>query len=355
MHEFYKLDPMPVFMGTVPNEMEYKFQEMVFVECHNCGEIQLGSYPDVSDLYLRNHNIDVVGQLWNSHFDSFAHFIGNVENKRILEISDPSAKAAKRCSKFKKWTIVEMNPFFEATDNIDVIKGYFSYDLPINIDVDIIVHSHFFEHSLDPSRDLKKMWEILPKDGEMFFSIPDIPSLIEDSNSPTALNFEHTYYYDLELLSFLLEVNGFEVVKTKKFNSHSIFIHAKKCHNPVRRPNINYRDRKKMFMDCFVFHKNSITCINNALEKQENTFIYGSHVTSQFYMFNGLNIRLVGLLDKSNSKNSELLYGTKLRTSYPEELLNYSDPNVIVSHSSIYKNEIMENIRLFIGDKVKFF
>ena len=342
-------------MGTVPSEMEYKFQEMSFVECLSCGEIQLGSYPSISDLYLRNHNVDVVGQLWNSHFDSFANFIGNVENKRVLEISDPSAKVAKKCSKFKKWTIVEMNPFFETTDNIDVIKGYFSYDLSIDIDVDIIVHSHFFEHSLDPNRDLKKMWETLPEDGEMFFSIPDIPSLIEHSNSPTALNFEHTYYYDLELLSFLLERNGFQVVRVDGFKSHSIFIHVKKLPHPMPQTSIGYRDRKKIFIDCFVFHKNSITCINNALEKQENTFIYGSHVTSQFYMFNGLNISLVGVLDRSNSKNSELLYGTNLRTFYPEELRNHNEPNVIVSHSSIYKNEIIDDIRSFAGDKVKFF
>ena len=346
---------MPVFMGTVPNQMEYKFQEMVFVECLNCGGVQLESHPDVSDLYLRNHNVDVVGQLWNSHFDSLSAFIGNVENKSILEISDPSAKLAKRCNNFKKWTIVEVNPFFETTEKIDVIKGYFSYDLPIDIDVDIIVHSHFFEHSLDPNRDLKKMWETLPEQGEMFFSIPDIPSLIERSNSPTALNFEHTYYYDLELLSFLLEANGFEVIETKNFKSHSIFIHVRKCRRPTQRPNISYRDRKKMFMDCFGFHKNNITLINKALERCENTFIYGSHVTSQFYMFNGLNVQLIGLLDKSNSKNNEFLYGTKLRTFYPEELLKYSDVNVIVSHSSIYKSEITENIKSFAGDKVNFF
>lgn len=355
LNEFYRLNPMPVFMGTVPNEMKYKFQDMTFVECLNCGEVQLGSYPSISDLYLKNHNVDVVGQLWNSHFDSFSDFIGSVENKRVLEISDPSAKLAKRCDKFKKWTIIEMNPFFEATDNIDVIKDYFSYDLPIDIDVDVIVHSHFFEHSLNPSRDLKKMWEILPESGDMFFSIPDIPSLIQHSNSPTALNFEHTYYYDLELLSFLLETNGFEVVKIRSFKNHSIFVHAKKSLRPARVSIIGYRDRKEMFVDCFGFHRNNVNLINTTLEKCDNTFIYGAHVTSQFYIFNGLNVKLMGTLDKSASKNGEILYGTELRTFYPEELLNHEEANVIVSHSSVYKNEIIENIKSFAGNRVKLF
>lgn len=354
LREFYKLDQMPVFMGTVPNEMGYKFQEMSFVECLSCGEVQLGSYPRISDLYLRNHNVDVVGHLWNSHFDSFANFIGDIENKNVLEISDPSAKLATRCSKFKKWTIIEVNPSFEATEKIDVIRSYFSYDLPIDIKVDLIVHSHFFEHSLDPNRDLKKMWEILPDDGQMFFSIPDLSSLIKHSNSPTALNFEHTYYYDLELLSFLLESNGFKVVKIDHFRSHSIFIQVKKLSDSISHTSISYRDRKKIFIDCFGFHQNNISLINSAIKKQENTFIYGSHVTSQFYIFNGLNVNLVGTIDKSTSKNNELLYGTQLRTFYPENILKYSEPNVIVSHSSIYKNEIIDNIKSFAGNKVKF-
>ena len=68
MMTFQSLNKMPVFMGTVKKYGNYKFLEMKYDECADCGNIQLRQYPDLESLYLKNHNVDLVGELWKKHF-----------------------------------------------------------------------------------------------------------------------------------------------------------------------------------------------------------------------------------------------------------------------------------------------
>lgn len=350
LETIFSSQEMPVFMGTVKTSQEFYYLPMIYDECLSCGNVQLKNHPDLDKVYLNNHNIDLVGQLWNSHYDEFKEFIGDITGRNILEISDPSAKLAKRCENFHKWTIIEMSPHFESTEKINVIRNFFSSNINLEeLSVDVIVHSHFFEHSLNPNSDLKKMWDILPNGGDMFFSVPNLKSLIKDSNSPTALSFEHTYFYDAEFLSNLLMKNGFEIRNIQYYKKHSIFFHVRK--SDIKDITFNYNSQRQFFFDCFNFHKSNIKKINEKLQNEENVFIYGSHVTSQYYLFNGLNLKIKGVLDNSVSKNGNFLYGTDLITYFPEEILKCEECSVIVSHSSVYKNEIIENISRLAKEK----
>jgi hypothetical protein len=66
-------------------------------------------------------------------------------------------------------------------------------------------------------------------------------------------------------------------------------------------------------------------------------------------------LEIRGILDRSVSKNGEYLYGTSLKTYFPDEILKYEECSVIVSHSSVYKDEIIDNLSQIIGKKdVKF-
>ena len=42
---------------------------------------------DLTDVYLNNHNNDIVGGLWDNHYNEFSDFISkDVENKIILDL-----------------------------------------------------------------------------------------------------------------------------------------------------------------------------------------------------------------------------------------------------------------------------
>jgi len=68
---FNTMPHMPVYMGNLPDIQEYKFMKMDFVECLECGNVQIKSHPSIEELYLKNHNVDMVGDLWNSHYEEF--------------------------------------------------------------------------------------------------------------------------------------------------------------------------------------------------------------------------------------------------------------------------------------------
>jgi len=128
-----------------------------------------------------------------------------------------------------------------------------------------------------------------------------------------------------------------------KFKNHSIFFHVSKQVDLKKNPFI-YNSRKDIFISSLNYHSDMIEKINEFAKNFKNVFIYGAHVTSQFYLFNGLNIDLIGILDKSTSKNQQYLYGTSLKSSLVENFKNYEKCCIIVSHSSVYKNEIVNNL-----------
>jgi predicted SAM-dependent methyltransferase len=341
---------MPVFMGVLEHtQKEYLIEDMIFCECTKCGCVQIKNLIDNKILYQNNHNIDVVGEIWEEHYEKFVSFI-DVEDKIVLEISDPSAKIASKIKNYDKWFIVEPNPNLDSSKNIIFIKEFFDDDFTIDNKIDIIIHSHLFEHIFDPNKFIKKCNNILKNDGKMFFSVPNLEIILKDGNSPNnVLHFEHTFYYDNIIIDFILNKNGFKVNKMEYYKNHSIFYEVEKC--DVNEVSIDYQNIKKFFMDSYKKHINNISNINQKII-DKNTFLFASHISSQFYLFNGLNKdKIICLLDNSNSKENKYLYGTNLITKKPNIINNYDECVVICSHTGIYYNEIKSGI-LSIKNKI---
>ena len=165
---------MPPFMGVSENPSSKEgLKNMKFQKCIKCGNVQLGEILPPEVVYQNNHNIGIIGNIWKNHYKEFSNFIKkNIHNKNktILEISDPSAKIASKISNLSKtWYIVEPNPNINSFDNIIFIKNFFDKDFKINDKIDIIIHSHFFEHTYNPSEFLLKCNKTLTDNGEMFF------------------------------------------------------------------------------------------------------------------------------------------------------------------------------------------
>jgi predicted SAM-dependent methyltransferase len=345
---FITLSGMPVFMGTnEKNENEY-FSDMNFLECGNCNSIQIKETLDPSMVYMNNHNIKTIGKLWTNHYIEFISFINqDIIDKNILEIGDPSFKlSSKLSSNCKKWLIVELNPDkkLQVPIKTEVLNNFFDDSFVPSTEIDVIIHSHFFEHTINPIGHIKKCYDILKPNGRLIFSVPNLEKILK-SGQPinSILNFEHTFYFDEKVLTQFLEYNGFVVDKIKKYENHSIFfscIKKEKKYGVVK-----FEKVKSTFINNLNKFKLFVEKVNQECEKHENIFLYGSHVSSQFIINLGLNTKKIKfILDNSEDKQNHKLYGTNLLTKDPTTIKEYKNPLIIVGHMSLYSDEIKQQL-----------
>ena len=99
------------------------------------------------------------------------------------------------------------------------------------------IHSHLFEHIYSPVEFLELIKGILKEDGYHIFSIPNLNQMIINTQS-NAMNFEHPYFLEENLIDQILKSLGFEIL-VKKFSSTSNSSHNS---NEVR--NANYYKSK---------------------------------------------------------------------------------------------------------------
>jgi predicted SAM-dependent methyltransferase len=337
---------MPVFMGVNINQSEEHFNDMSFNVCETCGEIQIDELLDLNVLYQNNHNINVVGNIWKQHYVELAKFISDtIKDKTILEISDPSAKIAKLSEGYKQWYIIEPNAEKVEVENLEFINGFFDENFNTIKNVDVIIHSHLLEHIHDPSSFFKKCNELLNDDGVMVISVPDMEYILNKEYSPNnILHFEHTYFLNSEILELLGNMNGFKVVETQRYNNHSIFYKLKKdtiVKKPIK------LDLAKKFKNNLEKHVSNMDEINQLMLTHNdcNVYLFGAHVSSQFYLFNGLNKdNIKSIIDNDVNKENHKLYGTNLVVNNPTIIKDEKKCVVICSHVGIYYEEIVKQL-----------
>ena len=118
-----------------------------------------------------------------------------VDNKNVLEFGDPSAKLANKLNTYSNWFIVEPNKNNDIVfnKNISFIETFFDESFVIDHRIDLIVHSHFFEHTYEPTLFLKNCFDILNDGGEMILGIPNMEYIANHNLAPfLGLFFEHT-------------------------------------------------------------------------------------------------------------------------------------------------------------------
>lgn len=328
---------MPIYMGT-NKSIIYNTSNMTFTECQCCNNIQIKEEIDLSVLYQSNHNIGIIGKIWENHYNFFVDFIkDDIINKTILEISDPSAKIAKKSVNYKKWVIIEPNPDENDSENIVFIKDFFDENLKIDFDIDIIIHSHLLEHIHNPNLFFNTLNNKLNIGGSVIFSIPNMESLTKKNVTPNnILHFEHTYYLDSNTINYLSNKHGFKIIKEEKYLDHSIFYKLIKI-DTTNNDKIKFKKNKHFFNKSLIKNKEYVEKINNLDYK--NIYLYGSHVNSQFLLSIGLK-NVINILDNSQYKINNFLYSTNLLVKSPKIIENDETPIIFLSHMGVYLEEI---------------
>jgi len=336
---------MPAFMGVVDEYCESKIELMIFEQCQNCKNIQIKNNIKDDILYQNNHNIGLVGSIWKEHYIEFGKFVSKVvKDKNVIEISDPSCKIASLSSDFKSWSIIEPNPNeCEECKNVKFIKTFLTSNYKTNVRYDILIHSHFMEHVADLHSFMDQCNKLLADDGYMCFSIPNFDYLVSSNKCPNnILHFEHTIFLNEKIIIYFLNFYGYTLIEFKKYLNHSLFFKFKKTNNK-KNTLFELVDLKNIFIKNHEFHLNKIYEINNKLNEFQEVYIFGAHVNSQFYVYNGLN-KLSGVLDNSPYKKNKFLYGTNYKVYSPDILINKKNVGVICSHIGTYYKEVIDGL-----------
>ncbi|MCX6784673.1 MAG: class I SAM-dependent methyltransferase [Candidatus Komeilibacteria bacterium] len=323
------------------------------------GVIQLTKLLPLEILYLNQHN-DGVGKIWQDHYLAFANFLKKYEPRSVLEIGGANDFIANNYlnQKQAEWTIVEPHPQFVSSDKVKVIKSWFDDKFSISGgEIDIIIHSHVLEHVYDPNQFLGQISSFL-KDGQKhIFTFPKMLEMLKN-NYTNCLNFEHTVFLTEELVDYLLEQNGFKILEKEYFgNPHSIFYATEKDSQlkPTKSLPNKYNEYKQIFLDFVNYHQAMVAELNKRIINYDGPiYLFGAHIFSQYLIGFGLETkRIVSILDNSQAKQGQRLYGTDFKVESPKVLAGQKQAAVILK-AGIYNEEIKKDILENINSEVIF-
>lgn len=347
LHNIYLLEKFPIKLCCL-SEPKYEKHNLSFSQCECCKTIQLDKLLPLNILYSDSHNTTSVGTIWKKYFNLFSEKIQPIiENKNILEIGCPSGKIAQNVTKFKKWFIVEPNKNSEVVfpKNVIFIEKFFDKDFCLNEDeINVIIHSHLFEHIYDFNDFLKKCYDILSNNGEMFFGVPNMQNIAESEIAPfLGIFFEHTCFLNKENITMLLNNNNFEIIEIIDYENHSTLYHCKKnnAFSQNIKPITDYYDT---FINSIDVYNNFVKKINNyIINSTKDIYIFGASYNTQFLISFGLELKnLKGILDNCKEKQGKFLYGYNLKIYDPNVIINNNC--IVIVKNGYYSKEIIKQI-----------
>ena len=332
--KIFTIKKFPIFMGVSKKAKNYKFKNLNWWINLQSGNIQINPKVSLDELYAKSHGSGTTGKVWRDHHNLFYKLVKPYIKGNICEIGGGNNSVLSKIKDFS-----EVKSFYSFDKNlklkknnkkINKIKSFFNKNYFVknkNLQFDLIIHSHTFEHLYKPEDFLKIIKLIISKNGKHIFTMPNMRVMIKKAYA-NAMNFEHPYFFDEDLVDALLINNDFKIIKKIFYKEdHSIMYVTKVLKQNKKIDYLNYSRNLKLFKKMFKFWKNDILKINKNINNSNSVFIFGAHIFSQMMIFNGLNKNnLIGILDNDKNKINNYLYGTKFKIYSPDILQKLKSP-----------------------------
>ncbi len=350
--KIFSLKKFPIYMGVEKKKHKSELKDMNYYVNKDTGTVQIYPRVPLKKLYYKSHGSGKIGKTWQKHHLSFFNFFKNNLKGQIVEVGGGHNSLTDNFKNFKiskncKIISFEPNPSKKKFNNHKIIKNFFdnkSVNSSKMNNCDLVVHSHLFEHIYNPLGFLKLVKKILKKNGYHIFSVPNIKKMILNKQC-NAMNFEHPYFLEEDLVDELLRSLNFKILKKFYYKDHSIFYKTKS--ELGKKGHVNYNNFKKNLILFKNYKKNidkDIFEINKKI-KNKNFFLFGAHIFSQNLIFNKLKIKnLIGILDNDKDKVSQYLYATKFQVFNPQVIKSYNEPIIVVRTGS-YNPEIINQLK----------
>ena len=343
------VERVPVYMGVTDGApSEDAFADQRWAVCRTCGCVQLTELAPLELVYLAQHNA-AIGGVWGRHHRTLGAFVADRGPRAVVEVGGASGLIAQQYvdeHEIESWTVVEPNPTFTPSPPISVVQAYVE-DVPDTVrGADTIVHSHLLEHLYHPRDLLATLRQETSEDAQMVFSVPDLDTLLAHSGA-NALNFEHTYYFGIPTLLWMLQDAGFELDELRRFERHSIMVAAlaRATAGEARRPPDASAGAEAFIAFVEGAKTDAQALAERAAAFDGDVFLFGGHVFSQFLIGCGFpQARATAIFDNDPAKQGRRLYGTDLTVRAPQEVVEFERAAVIV-RAAHYTAEITAQLR----------
>ena len=357
LHEFKNV---PASMACTTQTIDKDIvKNQIWDICKNTGLIQLREPLPLDIVYMFPHN-DAIGKDWDLHNTNFVNFIKKHEVNSVLEIGAGSCKLAEKFLENGSgyWVGMEPNHDYKKvnTKNFKLVREWFDENYQLDRDYEVIVHSHILEHIYNPITFLENVRSKMSNDTLHIFSLPNFKYSLSNKFT-NQLNFEHTVLLTEDIVDTLLKRVGFKIIE-KGYNAGlpSVFYACKKTKKIDLEFNTQiYENNKSMFLDFVKFYQKEINNLNKKIKDFDGeVYLFGAHIFSQFLIYNGLDTeKIKNVLDNSEMKQGNRLYGTNFKVLSPKVLKNKSNVAVILKVAN-YKDEIKTDIIDNINNSVTF-
>ena len=344
IHSIHTFKNFPISMSCIDNldTTADVFEDMNW-GYSSAGHIQLTDVLDPDLIYKDYHSPGTVGKMWKEHHSMLADFIKDDTFVNVLEIGGAAGSLLGNFVDDNEdftWTIIEPSCNTNINDpRVRSINGYFE-DYKFDTQYDTVVHSHVFEHVYNPVTFLEKINSILDYGNFHYISIPNMKYWLENGFTNT-LSFEHTFYVDEKVLTYLLANAGFKVVEQRS-SDHSVVVKAVKSRD-VHVPTTDFLYVKELF-ETYIAKLTADVAAVNAMIGDSKFYLFGGHIFAQALLNMGLKSENIEcILDNDPKKHNKRLYGTNCIVQSPQCLKDVENPIVLLRGGS-YTDEIKDSI-----------
>ena len=323
------------------DESTDEFQDSIFINCSDCGCVQLKTLIDPIKLYENCNRLIDATPTWKEHHRLFSIFV--VENNTddtILEVGGSSGILYKLLSdKDINYTILDIADSEKRPPEVNFIQGnceFFDFT-----GYKSVVMSHTFEHLYYPRRFLESLSKSQVE--SIFISIPNVDHIYASKNI-SILHNEHTYYIGDNEIRYLFSHFGYSCAKSYNFRTHSYFYHFI-YDNETQPLTLQVTDRGTIFKSIFLNCENTIRNINITTP----CFIcpaghYGQKI---YYYLSHCNTHIKGFIDNDPLKQDMRVYGTPAYVYSPDILAKYKDTNIsLILFAGPYTEELKKQLDL---------
>lgn len=355
----FVLKNFPVYM--MADDKDDAFCDMSFEIGKDDGFVQLATIIPAEILYKDTHS-NAVGGVWKGAHELVAEKVKEYSgtDSKILEIGGATGKLnviyQGLGGKSKHWDIIEAQPCPVPGCTARYIKGIFPDALEGNDQYDMILHTHCMEHMEDLHAFMEGVLNHLAPKGRMVFSVPDMQQLLENGMT-SIVNFEHTMLLTERYIDYLLGMYGFSIEEKRRYgNGHSLIYVT--CHTEIEKV-VDfagmYDNNKELMKSFYMRHQKQMCEWNEKLRNDDrNCYLFGAHITAQFFACFGLNMsRICGLLDNDTKKIGKRVSGIDQEIFAPSILKDQKNAIVILPKSP-YSVEIKDTILENINSEVDF-